>query len=242
MKAIYVREVKAFLDSLIGYLVIGVFLITMGLLFWVFPETSILKYGYASMDDFFELAPYVFLFLVPAITMRLFAEEFKSGMIEILLTRPISLIQLISAKFFAAFTLLCIAVLPTLTYVVSIWMLGNPTGNLDLAGIAGSYIGLLLLGSAFISIGLLASSLTDNQIVSFLIAVFISFIFFSGIYSVSGLVGGGQVALMLENLSLLYHYEALSKGVVELSNVVYLLTITIAGLVMTKFVFIRKRR
>ncbi len=241
MRAIYLREIKAFLDSLIGYMVIAVFLVAIGLLFWVFPDTSILQYGYATMDQFFNLTPYIFLFLIPAITMRSFAEDKKTGMLEILLTSPVSLFDLIQGKFLAAVTLVLIALVPTLTYVVSLHYLANPVGNIDLASITGSYVGLILLGVSFAAIGILTSSLTENQIIAFLIAVFISFLLYTGVYSLAQLPVLRKVAVFVENISLVHHYDALSRGVLDIRNMLYLLTVAGVALSATYYNLANKK-
>jgi len=145
MWAIYRKEVQQFLNSLIAYVVIGVFLTGIGLLMWVFPETSVIDYGYAQLDTLFSLGPFVCMFLIPAITMRMLAEERKAGTLELLLTRPLSDFQIIFGKYMAAFSLVVFSVLPTLVYYYSVYQLGNPTGNLDTPGIIGSYVGLILL-------------------------------------------------------------------------------------------------
>ena len=220
MWAIFNKEIRQFLNSLIAYIVIGVFLTGIGLLTWVFPETSVLSYGYADMETLFSLGPFVYMFLIPAITMRMLAEEKKSGTIELLLTRPVTDTQIILGKYLAAFVLVVLSVLPTLIYYYSIYQLGNPVGNLDTPGIMGSYIGLLLLGAVFTSIGLLASSLSENQIVSFILAVFLCFFLYTGISSLADLFSG-QTALYIEEMSLSFHYDALSRGLIDTRNLLF---------------------
>lgn len=220
MGAIYRKEISQFLSSLIAYVVIAVFLTGIGLLMWVFPDTSILDYGYAEMDTLFTLGPFVFLFLIPAITMRMLAEERKTGTIELLLTRPVSDAQIIFGKYLAAFTLVIFSLLPTLIYVYSVSQLGNPVGNLDMPGIIGSYVGMILLGGVFTAIGLLSSSLNENQIVAFVIAVFLCFAMYTGISSVAALFPA-QWAIYIEELSLSYHYEAMSRGLIDSRNLVF---------------------
>ena len=167
-----------FMNSLIAYIVISVFLTGIGLLMWVFPETSVLDYGYADMQTLFTLGPYVLMFLIPAITMRMFAEEKKTGTIEMLLTKPLTDWDIILGKFLSGWLLVILAVIPTIIYYVSVYLLGNPPGNVDTAGVMGSYVGLILLGAVFTSVGLFASSVSSNQIVSFIIAVFLCFIIY----------------------------------------------------------------
>ncbi len=230
------KEVNSFFDSLIAYVVIVVFLTGVGLLLWVFPETSILTYGYADMYTLFSLTPYVFLFLIPAITMRSFAEEKKGGTMELLLTQPVTDWQLIVGKFLASWLIVVVALLPTLIYVFSVYQLGSPQGNLDMAGITGSYIGLLLLGGVFSAMGMLASSVTENQVIAFILAVFLCFIFFTGFSSVAALGTWGDYAYGIEQLGILYHYNAMSRGLIDLRNVVYLFSLIGIMLLITHLV------
>ncbi|MBO3700152.1 gliding motility-associated ABC transporter substrate-binding protein GldG [Roseivirga sp. E12] len=232
MWAIYKKEIRQFLNSLIAYVVIGVFLTGIGLLTWVFPETSVLTYGYADMETLFTMGPFVFMFLIPAITMRMLAEENKTGTIELLLTRPLTDFQIIMGKFLAAFTLVVFSILPTLIYCYSISELGNPVGNLDVPGIAGSYLGLILLGGVFAAIGILASSLSENQIIAFIIAVFFCFFMFAGVESLAGLFSG-RVSTLIEELSLSYHFEAMSRGLIDTRNVAYFVSVAAIVLLLT---------
>lgn len=222
------------MNSLIAYLVIGVFLTCMGLLMWVFPDTNVLDYGYAEMETLFRLGPYVFMFLIPAITMRLFAEEKKGGTLELLLTRPLTEWQIVGGKYLAGLFLVFFTLLPTVVYYFSIAALGNPTGNIDTAGVLGSYIGLLLLGGAFTSIGLLASALTENQIIAFITAVFLCFFFYTGFSSLAAVDAWAKTSLWLEQLGMLYHYNTLSKGLVDSRDVMYFLSIILLFLLLTK--------
>lgn len=236
MLQIFKKEINSFLNSIIAYIVISVFLTVIGLFMWIFPDTSVLNYGFADMDTLFSFGPYVLMFLVPAITMRMLAEERKSGTMELLLTKPLTDYQIILGKFLAGFALVFFSIAPTLIYYFSISSLGNPPGNLDTAGITGSYIGLLLLGMIFTSVGLFASSLNDNQVVSFITAIFLCFLFFSGFDYLSALITRGSLASILEKIGILYHYQFLSKGLIDLSNVVYFLSITALMILLTKLV------
>ena len=224
MIRVFIKEFNSFLNSLIAYLVIGVFLTAIGLLLWVFPETSVLEYGFADLDTLFSMAPYVFIFLIPAITMKSFAEEKKMGTMELLLTKPLSDWDIVAGKFLASLALTLVALLPSLIYYFSIYRLGNPAGNIDTAGVIGSYVGLSLLAFVFCAIGILASSLTLNQIVSFILAAFLCFIFYSGFDSVASLVG--NFALTIKQFGILYHYEALSKGLIDSRDVIYFISVT----------------
>jgi ABC-2 type transport system permease protein len=230
------KEFNSYLNSLIAYVVIGVFLIAIGLLMWVFPETSVLEYGYADMDTLFSLGPYVFIFLVPAITMRSLAEERKAGTMELLITKPLTDWDILLGKFFASFILVIFALLPTLIYYYSIYLLGNPIGNIDTPGVIGSYIGLLLLGAVFCAVGLFASSITPNQIVAFIIAAFLCFIIFSGFNSLAAMDLWAQQALFIKQFGILYHYESLSKGLIDTRDVIYFLSVIFIMLSFTKLI------
>ena len=236
MIQIFKKEINSFLNSIIAYIVISVFLVAIGLFMWVFPDTSVLNYGFADMETLFSLGPYVLMFLVPAITMRMLAEERKSGTMELLLTKPLTDYQIILGKFLAGFALVFFAIVPTVIYYFSISSLASPPGNIDTPGIIGSYIGLVLLGMIFTSIGLFASSLNDNQVVSFITAIFLCFVFFSGFEYVSALASQGSLASLLEKSGILYHYRFLSKGLIDLGNVVYFLSVTALMILLTKFV------
>ncbi len=228
MIQVFKKELNSFLNSLIAYVVIGVFLTSIGLMMWVFTDTSVLDYGFADMDTLFSLGPYVFIFLVPAITMKSFAEEKKLGTLELLLTKPLSDGSIVMGKFLAAFALVLFSLIPSLIYYFSIYQLGNPVGNIDSAGVAGSYVGLMFLSLVFCAIGLLASSLTTNQIVSFIVAAFLSFIFYTGFDSLSALTG--NAALLVKQFGILYHYESLSRGVIDSRSVIYFMSL--AGLIL----------
>ncbi|WP_339815186.1 gliding motility-associated ABC transporter permease subunit GldF [uncultured Imperialibacter sp.] len=234
MWTVFSKEVNSFLNSLIAYVVIAVFLTGIGLLMWVFPETSVLDYGYADMETLFSLGPYVLMFLIPAITMRLFAEEKKGGTLELLLTRPLSEVQIIGGKYLAGLFLVVFTLLPTALYYFSISSLGNPPGNLDTAGILGSYVGLVLLGAAFTSIGLMASSLSENQIIAFILAVFLCFFLFTGFNSIAAINVWGSYSLFLEQLGMLTHYNSLSKGLLDSRDIVYFLSVIFIFLLITR--------
>lgn len=236
MFAVFIKEINSFLNSLIAYIVIAVFLTTIGLLMWVFPESSILEYGYADMGTLFNLGPYVFMFLIPAITMRFFAEEKRTGTNELLFTRPMTAMDIILGKYMAGFVLVLLSILPTLFYFYSVYQLGKPLGNLDISGTVGSYVGLLLLGGVFVSIGVLASALTENQVVAFVLAVFLCFVLYAGLDSLAAIDIWGGSALVLQQLSMLFHYDALSRGLIDLSDVVYFLSVIAVMLLLTKLV------
>ena len=236
MKEVFLKEVNSFLNSLIAYIVLSVFLIGVGLLVWVFPETSVLEYGYADLDTLFSFGPYVLLFLLPAITMRTFAEEKKAGTLELLYTRPLTDWQIILGKYFSSLLLLLLALLPTLLYYYSLSELGNPQGNIDSAAVAGSYVGLFLLGAVFAAVGVFASSLTENQIVSFLVALFLCFLLYSGFSSLASMDVLSSRGYVLQQLGILYHYTALSKGLIDSRNVIYFISVIVLMLMLTKLV------
>ena len=230
------KEFNSFLNSLIAYIVIGVFLTAIGLLMWVFPDTSVLEYGYADMEALFSLGPYVFIFLIPAITMRSFAEESRGGTLELLLTKPLSDWDIILGKFFACFFLFLLSIVPTLIYYLSLYWLGNPVGNIDTPGVVGSYTGLALLGAVFCAIGIFASSVTHNQVVSFIVAAFLCYFLFAGFESLSLLNVWAERTLFIRELGLLYHYEALSKGLIDSRNLVYFGSVITAMLLITRII------
>ena len=236
MLALFRKEISSFFSSIIGYIVIIIFLLITSLFLWVFPiESNILDYGYAQINGLFLIAPYVFLFLVPAISMRSFADENKSGTIELLLTKPISDFQIILAKFGAAFVLLIIAILPTLIYYISVYQLGYPAGNIDSGGVFGSYIGLLFLGAAFISIGLFASSITSNQIVAFIIAIVFSGFIFIGFEFIFSLEIFGNASLIIKTLGIYDHYSSISRGVLDTRDIIYFISLISLFLFLTRF-------
>ncbi|MCA6378604.1 MAG: gliding motility-associated ABC transporter permease subunit GldF [Cytophagales bacterium] len=231
---VFKKEFNGFLHSLIAYLVIGIFLTAIGLLIWVFPETSVLDYGYADLDTLFSMAPYVFIFLIPAITMKSFAEERKLGTLELLLTKPLTDWDIVLGKFFAAFALVVVALLPTLIYYFSIVTLGNPVGNIDTAAVVGSYVGLLFLAAIFCAVGIFTSTLSNNQIVAFLLAAFFCFLLYTGFDSLSSFAG--SQALLVKQFGILYHYESLGKGLIDTRDIIYSLSTAGLLLLFTKVV------
>ncbi len=202
---------------------------------WVFPGGyNVLDSGYAAMDSLFILTPWLYLFLIPAITMRLFAEEKKSGTIELLLTRPLTEWQIVFAKYFAAFLLIVFSLLPTLLFYMCIYVLSAPAGNVDSGAVAGSYIGLLLLGSGFAAIGVFASSLTDNQVVSFITALVFCFVCFTGFETLSNVTGNAAVSRFIYSLGISSHYASMSRGVIDSRDVIYFLSLITVFLLLTK--------
>jgi ABC-2 type transport system permease protein len=235
MFALFMKEISSFLSSLIGYMVIAVFLLINGLFLWVFPtDFNIMDYGYASLEGLFILAPFVFLFLVPAVTMRSFADEKKTGTIEMLLTKPLTDLQIILAKYFASLALVLFSLIPTFIYYFSVHQLGLPPGNLDSGGIWGAYIGLFLLGAAFVAIGIFSSSITDNQILAFILAVVLSGFVFTGFEFIYSLSWFGKVDLFIKQLGISAHYSSISRGVVDTRDLLYFFSLIALFISFTK--------
>ncbi len=227
------KEFNSFFASPIAYLVIGVFLLVNGLFLWVFKDNfNILNAGFADLNSFFYLAPWLFLFLIPAITMKSFADEFNSGTIEILKTKPLTDWQIVLGKFFASLLLVVIALLPTLTYAYTVYQLGNPVGNLDVGSTIGSYLGLLFLASTYTAVGLFTSTLSKNQIVAFILSVFITFALFYGFDAVSSSLGNSGYAL--QQFGINEHFKSISRGVVDTRDIIYFISVTVFFLFITK--------
>ncbi|HNW98207.1 MAG TPA: gliding motility-associated ABC transporter substrate-binding protein GldG [Bacteroidales bacterium] len=235
MYTLFKREIRNFLSSLIGYIVITVFLLINGLFLWVFQlDFNVLENGYANIDGLFMLAPFVFLFLIPAITMRSFAEEKRSGTIEMLLTKPISDLQIVMAKYLAGVVLVLFSLLPTLIYYATVYYLGSPIGNLDAGGTWGSYIGLLFLAATFVSIGLFASSLTDNQIISFIISLLLCAFVYMGFEMIYSFDFFGGLSFYIQQLGINVHYSSISRGVVDTRDILYFLSVIIIFILLSK--------
>ncbi|WP_255695535.1 gliding motility-associated ABC transporter substrate-binding protein GldG [Pedobacter sp. MC2016-14] len=233
MYAVFKRELFSLLNSLMAYITIGVFLLAAGLLLWFFPDTSILAYGYAELTGFFSLSPFLFIFLIPAITMRSFAEERREDTYVLLATRPLRSWEIILGKYLACFVLLVFTLLPTLVYYYSVYELAMPLGNVDSGAIIGSYLGLLLLGSVFVAIGIFASSITKNQVVAFAIAVFICFITYSGFDALGQIFSGSGIERIFTYLSINEHYQSMSRGVLDTRDLSYFLTLIAVFLGLT---------
>ena len=217
---------------MVAYITIGVFLLVLGLFLWVFPDSSILEYGYSGLDSLFSTAPYLFMFLVPAVTMRSLAEERKEGTFELLATRPLTDWQIITGKYLACLLIVLFALLPTLIYYYSVYSLGNPQGNIDTGAVIGSYIGLFLLGGSFTAIGIFASSITNNQIIAFTVAVFLCFFAFSGFDSLSGLLSLQNYGL--QDFGINEHYQSISRGVLDTRDLLYFLSFIAIFIAITK--------
>lgn len=235
------KETSLFFNSLIAYLTIIIFLIGVGLFFWVF-QGNVLDSGEAQMDGLFALAPWFFLFLIPAITMRMFSEEFKTGTIELIYTKPFSEWQIILGKYLAAFVLILFSVFPTILYYLTLYYYGEPIGNIDTGAIIGSYMGLLALGAIFAAIGIFSSSLTDNQIVAFIIGVFLCFTMYIGFDYLAELPIFETFSDTIAKIGINEHYRSISRGVVDSRDVIYYLSVIIFFLFNTYFVLQSKRK
>ncbi len=224
MKALYFKEIRSFLSSIIGYIFILIFLITSGLFHWVISyNTNLLEGSESDLIPFFNLSPLIFLILIPAITMRSIAEERRTGTIELLFTRPISDLRILLAKYFAGVTLVVITLIPTLIFYISMHYLGNPVGIIDDGATFTSYIGLILLGSTFVAIGIFASSITSSQIVAFILAMFLCWIFYDGLTLLGSFSLMGGFDSIIKYCGISVHYDSIKRGVIDTSDIVYFL-------------------
>lgn len=234
MIAILKREINSFFSTSVGYLVIAIFLLINGLFLWVFKgDYNIFDNGFADLNSFFELSPWVFLFLIPAITMKAFSEEKKMGTLELLITKPLTLRSIVLGKYFGAVLLICIALLPTLLYVLTISQLGNPSGNWDLGSTIGSYIGLIFLAFAYTSIGVFASTLSKNQIVAFILSVFLCFFMYYGFEGIASLSNSSSFSF--ENFGMKSHYNSVARGVLDTRDFIYFISVSIVFILLTIF-------
>ena len=234
MKAILLREIKSFFGSPIGYLVIAIFLLLNGLFLWVFEgDYNILKSGFADLSPFFTLAPWILIFLIPAVTMRSFSDEMKQGTLELLLTKPLSIWQIVNGKFFGAMVLIVIAIIPTFIYVKVISSLGMPEGNIDIGSTMGSYFGLLFLIAAYCAIGIFTSTLSNNQIVGFILSVFFCFLFYFGFEGLATSIP--SIENFISKLGMDNHFKSMSRGVLDTRDILYFVSLTILFLSLTVF-------
>ncbi|MCB0460591.1 MAG: gliding motility-associated ABC transporter permease subunit GldF [Flavobacteriaceae bacterium] len=230
MLAILKKELNSFFATPIGYLVIAVFLIVNGLFLWIFNDDyNILNAGFADLTSFFFISPWLFLFLIPAITMRSFSDEFRLGTIEILKTKPLSNWQIVFGKYVGALVLIILALIPTLIYVFSVYKLGNPIGNLDTGSTIGSYLGLLFLASAYTSVGIYTSTFSNNQIVAFIIAAAICFFLFYGFEALADM----GISESLRSFGMNDHFKSISRGVIDTRDVIYFVSVTLFFLFLT---------
>lgn len=242
MFAIFKKEISGFFSSLTGYIVIIVFLLVNSLFMWVFPgELNIIDSGYAGLDTLFFLSPWVFLFLVPAVTMKMIAEEKRLGTIELLFSKPVSEREIIWGKYLASVTLVLLSLLPCLVSYFSVYSLGETPGNLDRGGTWGAFIGLFLLAAIYASAGIFASSLTDNQVIAFILAVMISFILFMGFESAAGLPGLKNIDNIVSSLGINEHYKSISRGVIDIRDVSYFIAVSVILNEATRLVLLSRK-
>lgn len=237
MYSILKKEIRSFLSSLIAYVVMIVFLVAIGLFMWVLPEYNVFDMGYANMDTLFNMAPMVFIFLISAITMRSFSEEKKTGTIEIVTTKPLSDMQIILGKYVAGVVLVVFSILPTLIYFYTIYQLGATKGNMDIGATWGSYLGLLLLASCFVAIGIFSSAISDNQIVSFIVSMFLCYCFYSIFDLLANFNLLGSYDSVVAALGINAHYISISRGVIDSRDLIYFLSFITAFIWGTKTVF-----
>ncbi len=236
MRSIFIKEINSFFSSIVGYVALLVFLVACGLFLWVIPEYSIMGYGYAAMDRFFEIAPWLLLLLVPAVTMRSFSDEFRSGTIEWLRTKPVTDLEIILGKYLATLALIAFALLPTLIYVYTIANLALPDNSPDAAAIIGSYIGLLFLAATFAAVGVFSSSLTGNQIVGFLVSLLSCYLLYTGFEHLSRLPDMTEgLDYYLSMIGMEFHYNSISRGLIDSRDVVYFLSIITLFIALTRF-------
>lgn len=242
MFAIFIKEINGFFSSLTGYIVIIVFLLVNSLFMWVFPgQWNILDSGYAGLDTLFFLAPWIFLFLVPAVTMRMFAEEKRLGTMELIYSKPVSEREIIYGKYLASVCLVLMALLPCLIWYVSVHILGEVPGNIDKGGTLGAFIGLFFLASIYAAAGLFASSLTDNQVISFIVAVVLCLILFAGFDAIAYLPGLKEIDEFIIRLGINEHYKSMSRGVIDIRDAVFYLSVAVIFNEATRLVMISRR-
>ncbi|HAM09489.1 MAG: gliding motility-associated ABC transporter permease subunit GldF [Bacteroidetes bacterium GWE2_41_25] len=242
MFAIFRKEINGFFSSLTGYIVITVYLLVNSLFMWIFPgEWNIFDNGYAGLDTLFLLSPWIFLFLVPAVTMRMIAEEKRLGTIELIFSRPITERGIIWGKYLASVVLVLLALLPGVIYYVTVYMLGEVPGNLDKGGTIGSYTGLFFLASVYAAVGIFASSLTDNQVIAFIAAVLLCFMLFMGFDSLAYLPGLKNFDEFIIRLGINEHYKSMSRGVLDIRDVVYFVSVVILFNEATRMVLLSRK-
>jgi len=222
MGALYLKEIRSFLSSIIGYVFMLIFIVTTWLFLWVIDgDSNLLNGGVADLIPFYNLAPLILLMLIPAITMKSFADERRMGTIELLYTRPISDLSILLAKYFAGVSLVVISLLPTVVFYISMYNLGYPVGVIDTGAAATSFLGLILLGASFVAIGIFSSTITSNQIVAFILAMFLCWFLYSGLYLLGSYATFAGLDRIIQYASLDYHYDSIKKGVLVLSDMVY---------------------
>ena len=236
MRSIFIKEINSFFSSIVGYVALLVFLVACSLFLWIIPEYSMLSYGYANMDRFFEIAPWLLLLLVPAVTMRSFSDEFRTGTIEWLSTKPLTDIDIIVGKYLATLALIIFALSPTLIYVYTIGNLSYAEVALDSGAIIGSYIGLFFLAATFAAVGVFCSSLTSNQVVGFLISLLACYLLYTGFEQLSKLPKLSEgIDYYLSMIGMEFHYNSISRGLIDSRDVIYFLSTITLFISLTRF-------
>ena len=237
MYPLFIKEIRSFLNSLIGYITILLFLLTTGLFMWVVSGSeNVFEMRISTLNGLFYNAPLIFLFIIPAITMRTFAEEKRSGTIELLYTKPLKDFQILLAKYLSGFFIIFISLMPTWIYYVSVFYMGDPVGNIDIGGTIGGYIGLYLIAAIFLAIGVFCSSCTSNQVVSFLLALTLSFIFYQGFDAIGSYSWWGTWDGAVQSIGISSHYQSLQRGVLDTRDLTYFISLTAIFLVLTQLV------
>ena len=233
MWSICKKELHQFFSNLTGYIAIILFLLVNGIFLFVLKESNLFDFGYATLDKFFELSPWILIFLVPAITMRCLSEEFKTGTFEILKTKPLSYWQIVAGKYFSILAVMLFVIIPTFIYIFTIKSL-SAAGTIDGGGIAGSYIGLFLLAAVFAAISLCCSSFTNNAVVAFLVSAFVCLVLYFGFNALSKLppfLGGADYYIEMAGID--FHYRSISRGVLDSRDVLYFASLIFLFLLVT---------
>ncbi|MBL7691910.1 MAG: gliding motility-associated ABC transporter permease subunit GldF [Flavipsychrobacter sp.] len=236
MRSIFIKEINSFFSSIVGYVALLVFLVACSLFLWIIPNYSMLEYGYASMERFFDIAPWLLLLLVPAVTMRSFADEFRTGTIEWLSTKPVSDLEIILGKYLATVALIFFALLPTLIYVYTINNLSYPDISIDWGAIIGSYVGLFFLAATFAAVGVFCSSLTANQVVGFLVSLLACYVLYTGFEQLSKLPKFAEgIDYYLSMVGMEFHYNSISRGLIDSRDVIYFISVIAFFISLTRF-------
>jgi ABC-2 type transport system permease protein len=236
------KEFRQFFSSLTGIIALAVFLLLNGLFLFVFPDTNVLDFGYATLDKFFDLAPWILTFLVPAITMRSLADEFKAGTYEILQTRPLGQAPVVGGKYLGCLLIVVLALLPTVLYAFSLQSLSAGNSGIDIGATIGSYIGLFFLAAVFTSIGICCSSLTSNAVIAFIASAFACFILYTGFNAVSRMAQlASGAGYYIEMLGIDFHYRSISRGVIDARDIIYFLSIIAFFLLFTQRNLIKRK-
>jgi len=235
MISLYRKEIQGFFSNLTGYVVIIIFLLANSLIMWkIDGNLNILDAGYATIEPLFIISPWIFLFLVPAITMRMFAEEAQSGTLELLVSRPLNELQIVLSKYLASLTLIIFSLIPCLVFFISVYLLGNPPGNIDTGGTWGSMIGLFFLGAVYASMGIFSSSLSDNIIIAFLMALVLCFVFFVGFDLLAQIQMFKSISTVILYIGINDHYMSISRGVIDLRDIIYFISVIAFFILLTR--------